>query len=234
MADDLKKGIIIEFYGFPGCGKSTISHFLVENLKKSGADVMEPSYQIDHKYSPGLRKILKVFYSIRYLCFHPVSSIQLLCMIRKKANGDVKILFSHSVNILYKFFFYCKQKKWDYLIFDEGLIQSWLSMSSRIREDVGRNNPVFVQLREKEPQMVPVYIETSIPCALERMEKRNIHDSRIEKMLSLNERKAAMTEWEEILGENSFPNTFRVNGELDMSEILSQIQNELSGRGLLE
>ncbi len=92
MADDLNKPIIIDFFGLPGCGKSTVSHMLAEELRKQGKVVSEPSYDTDHKLSQVKRKTNKIISFSTYAVSHPVKTWKLYGTIRKAGNSGASSL----------------------------------------------------------------------------------------------------------------------------------------------
>ena len=67
MENNINKTIHIEFYGLPGCGKSTISHALALYLKENNFCVEEPTYELDHCNNKIIRRIKKI---LQYILFY--------------------------------------------------------------------------------------------------------------------------------------------------------------------
>ena len=63
--------VILEFFGMPGSGKSTVSHLLAERLRGNGYTVIEPSWLIDNKKSKVKRLCKKMLLAIIYELCNP-------------------------------------------------------------------------------------------------------------------------------------------------------------------
>lgn len=68
---------IIEFVGVPCCGKSTLSHQVAEELKKSEC-VDETQFFLSHSTSHAQRAFLKIVFCIAYFFCHPIRMINLV------------------------------------------------------------------------------------------------------------------------------------------------------------
>lgn len=170
--------VFLEFYGLPGSGKSTISHIVAEELRKMGKNVEEPTYDIDHKYSGNIRKVIKLLKLVRSALLNP-KEYKALCVLIK-ANGYTGIeVLSQAANIVPKLWEYDHTRS-DYEIFDEGLTQSAISLVNNERNS--SENEVSLYSLCKKRVVRKFYIKVSPETALLRMAGRDMHDSRIEKM----------------------------------------------------
>lgn len=58
-------GVIAEFVGLPGAGKSTIAHGVARELRCRGVPVSEPTYDVDHRVPRGVRARRKLRQALR-------------------------------------------------------------------------------------------------------------------------------------------------------------------------
>jgi len=198
MGSDLT--VFLEFYGLPGCGKSTISHLVAEELRKQGKKVIEPTYDLDHKYSAGKRKVLKFLKLLRFAAGHPCKCWKLRKLIKANGYSGLEVI-SHAANITPKLWIYEKSKE-DFVIFDEGLTQSAISLCQGERSSV--ENEVELYSLCKKRNVRKLYIKIDIETALRRMVGRDKHDSRIEKIKDSTEQKKAILSVEEQCNRISF------------------------------
>ena len=176
----------------PGCGKSTISHLVAEELRKQGKTVSEPTYDVDHKYSSEKRKVIKLIGLARYAFAFPGKYRKLIRLI--KANGySGSDLISQAVNIAPKLWAYEKAVA-DFVIFDEGLTQSAISLCQGKINSV--DNKASLYNLSKKRKVQDIYIKVTINTALERIACRDNHDSRIEKIDDAGMRKHAIKAFE--------------------------------------
>ena len=190
MGANLNNTIFLEFYGLPGCGKSTISHKIAKLLRIQGYRIFEPTYILDHNYSSSKRKLLKTLFTLEYFIYNPISFLRLLFLVI--SNGyKRKDILSQVVNIAYKLAFY-RNTNSDYIIMDEGLTQSAISLSQSKKKSSVNNEKILYDF-SKNRKVIKIYINVSTEEALNRLSKRNKHDSRIEKINDYSERKLEMT-----------------------------------------
>ena len=183
MEINLEESIHIEFLGIPGSGKSTLSHELAEALRKRGYCVFEPTYVDAHEFSVIGRKIRKVLIVV-YVMICKRTLFKRISAIVKC--GKKKEYFTHVRNIVPKLLVYLKPKNAIY-IWDEGLIQSAISLSVNTDLDVKKVKDEMFSLVNKE-KMVSVFLDVDTKTALERIEKRITNDSRVEKEYDYNKK----------------------------------------------
>ena len=189
MEFDLKDNtLFLEFYGLPGCGKSTISHLLAEELRRQGKIVMEPTYVIDHRYSPILRKGIKLLKLFRYVLFNSRKYKTLSNLIRVNGFSGTEAL-SQVVNIALKLWGYDHAKA-DYVIFDEGLTQSAISLAKNESSCLETERKLYELCKQRTVRKL--FIKVSPEIALSRLVGRDRHDSRIEKISDKVEKVKAM------------------------------------------
>lgn len=192
MENNLKT-VILDFYGLPGAGKSTVSHLLAESLRKKGHEVYEPTYDLDHNKNSYLRKIYKLLSSGKYGVFHPIRLCLCIILVRRYGYRKIKDVISQTINIMIKYYVLNKTNRYDYIIFDEGLCQSAISLSIlKLPEKAN----VIAKYLYKDLDVVfnikPIYLVTDIEQALMQMDNRNGNDSRVEKIVDIKEKDRLM------------------------------------------
>lgn len=181
MADSIKKVTVLDFFGLPGCGKSTVSHLLAEKLREKGYGVFEPSYDLDHHLSCNKRKLVKLGQYIMYSLIHPVKSCKVSKLVKNSEYEKKSQILSQRINITTKFFA-LKRTGMDYIIFDEGFGQAAISLSfnNGICGDVVPNYERIIEMCDNSFDLKPLYLKAEIETALKNMKKRGGHDSRVD------------------------------------------------------
>ena len=221
MGSDLT--VFLEFYGLPGCGKSTVSHLVAEELRKQGKKVIEPTYDLDHKYSDAKRKTLKFLMLLVFAIVHPQKNRKLTRLIIANGYKGTEMV-SQAANIAFKLLAYEKADT-DYVIFDEGLTQSAISLCQGKRNSVENEAKLYGLCKKRS--VYKLYINIDIVTALERMAGRRQHDSRIEKITDALEQEKAIKAFEKQCDEIS--SEFSVNDETVeecVDNVMRQIQDE--------
>ena len=172
--------LFIEFYGLPGCGKSTISHRIANRLRDEGYTVDEPSFKEDHqsKIKRIIAKLLIgcVWFVLRFKSFREVS-----CLVRYNGYQGLE-WFTQTVNILQKIAAYRKNSVCNIVILDQGVIQAAVSLSITEQAEAYENYLRIENLISRRLSMIRVYMALDKIMALERMAGRNTNDSRVERV----------------------------------------------------
>ena len=212
--------VFIEFYGLPGCGKSTVSHMIAKKLRLRGETVIEPTYDLDHKYSRGIRKTIKFVKLVRFVVFNPGRYKRLTRLIKANGYRGLEIV-SQAANIAPKLLTYEKATA-HYVIFDEGLTQSAISLCQGEKNTV--QNEAVLRSLCKQRTVQKFYIKVDVETALERMSKRDRHESRIEKTKNAGEQREALRTFEKQCEEID---SRLIVEEIDKDEIVSFIMMQL-------
>lgn len=192
MEADIRKPIVLEFYGLPGSGKSTISHLVAQELRKQGRKVIEPTYDVDHKYSVGKRKAIKLIKLIEYALLYPEEFHRLRKLITENGYAGLNKLKQAS-NIAQKLMAY-KTNKEDVVVFDEGLTQAAISLAQNRSNVVEIEKDLYKLCKAKNIRKI--FVKVDLETAISRMEGRDKHDSRIETIENELERISALEEFE--------------------------------------
>ena len=180
MGDSLNQVLFVEFFGLPGCGKSTVSHLLAERLRAEGFKVSEPSYGIDHQI-PIWRKIRKLLLGLYYYIFCR-SMYDAVKEIVSKNDYKETEAFAQIVNIMQKVDAYHKNHVTQFVIWDQGLVQAAISLSLLGKENADNNLRKLIDLLPSSIRTHNVLIDIDENLALQRMSMRSTNDSRVEKI----------------------------------------------------
>lgn len=171
--------IIYDFYGLPGSGKSTISHKLANHIRKKGYSVGEPTWEID-RLKPWRRRCIKFWYAM-YYCLRNANKVRMLIHksgdISSSKFGKIKLI----TNICYIMNIAKRSCSFDYVIFDQGIAQSVISLFTENDKD-NYNNIYFDLIKEIDCKIISVFVSTEITIACQRMNNRTTNLSRAEKI----------------------------------------------------
>lgn len=214
--------VFLEFYGLPGSGKSTISHTVVEELRKRGKNVKEPTYDMDHQNSRSLRKLKKIVKLIVFAFVYPKKFLSLLKLVKQNGYSGITVIIQ-CVNIAYKLIIYNGIKA-DYVVLDEGLTQSAIALNQNINKTINNELSLYGLIGRRK--VIKIYIKTKPEIALNRLEGRNEHDSRVEKIADKVEQTESLKELE-MECDVIFPNLIVYNDSISDS-VKYTIRNLLS------
>lgn len=180
MENNLKKPIHVEFYGLPGSGKSTISHKVADMLRKDGYNVIEPSFATDNRNIPIVRKIKKIFQTLRFYVMYNEDFKKLVNLVRKNNYHGIET-FIQVINIIPKMLIYRRTNENSIYIWDEGIVQSAISLSTINDINSEKNKRDLYNIINCNYSVIKIYIDVSIKTAIYRMKKRSTNYSRVEK-----------------------------------------------------
>lgn len=178
---------IIEFYGIPGSGKTTLMKEMAMMLESDGYSVQKKIYEINNEYSNLIRMCIKslstllfTFNNFRFMCFF-FSNVKI-----RGINKFIEI-FKQWINISFVLTFMNRSNDCDYVLVDQGIIQAIISISSHNKishklmygELLGRIN-LPIQF---------IYVNTEIENVLNRLDNRQNGKSRAEKINDMKVRK---------------------------------------------
>lgn len=182
---------IIDFYGVPGCGKSTISHLMANLLRKQGLIAYEPSYELDHDTHIYIRKVKKIVIGIQWSLLNIMKMIRIYKLVNNHRLPLVELI-NEIVNIAVKAYFVDKYKGCGgkyYLIFDEGLTQAVISMRNSDSATVRNELMNLESIIYGEEYAYRVYLKADIETAIKRLEERGGDNSKVEREQSVDGRR---------------------------------------------
>lgn len=187
MEKNIKKTLFIEFYGLPGCGKSLISHDIAIYYKDTGLSVGEPNFDIVRNHGTLLRKLLKYRIFISFSFFHHSDCVLIKELVKKNGYHGLES-FSLVINVIQKLHEYYRNQQKDIVVWDQGIVQAAVSLSSNGVVNVNNNLRAILGLFKTQPSILKVYVKCSIDTSLSRMQQRSKHLSRVEKVSSPQEK----------------------------------------------
>jgi ABC-type dipeptide/oligopeptide/nickel transport system ATPase subunit len=98
MPEPARRGLIVEFAGLPGVGKSTLSHAVAAALRQSGEIVTEPAREIMHDSRRNRRKLV---FAARTMMRHPAASLAAVAQIFMSRQRTLRDFASTAFNFLY-------------------------------------------------------------------------------------------------------------------------------------
>ena len=217
MENTLKQTLYVEFYGLPGCGKSTVSHLLADRLREEGFKVYEPSYGIDHQ-KPLWRKIRKCFLGLYYYIFYHGLYDAIKEIVSKNGYKDTDA-FTQTVNIMQKVAAYRKNSEDQIVIWDQGIVQAAISLSLLGKETAKYNLHKLIALLPPSIRTHNVLIDIDENIALKRMALRSSNDSRVEKVKDENQKSLLLHRFHESICDikKEFRG-FELHGTLEIKE----------------
>ena len=181
MANHIKQPIILDFFGLPGCGKSTVSHQLAEMLRKKGYKVYEPSYDTDHCLSSRKRKLSKMVCFLAYAVAHPIKTIELIHQICSAGNDAISAIGLAMIVVVRT----QEINKHDsgIIILDQGVVQLAISICQKSFSTLNLSKTMEMVLSFILPQknIHKIYIEVGVDTALKRSEQRGTTVSRMDR-----------------------------------------------------
>lgn len=170
----------IEFYGLPGCGKSTVSELVTQELEKSGYTVIRAGADTGDNMNPFMRKILKFERTIRFFVFHPGKWKQVKEIVSRNGYSRQSDRLRQIINIAQKLYYYTAKESNQIIIWDEGLTQAAVSLSINCDIPGSENETVLKKISGVDSKQINIYIKESTETVLMRMEKRRTNNSRVE------------------------------------------------------
>lgn len=188
--------VVIDYYGIPGSGKTTYSHQLAEEYRANGKKVVEPSYNLDHKKSRIGRKITKLFMAMHITVWNFQRAKAVVALVKDNGYTKENGFFNQCVNILTKIYALKKHSnKCDYIIFDEGLAQSAISLSVCSGVNASENLRRLLQLVGSIGKINFQEIKVEPEKALKYIQQRNSRDTRIEQLDTDEEKRLLMQKY---------------------------------------
>lgn len=180
MENNIINPIILDFFGMPGSGKSTVARELHQKLSQCGYNVKNLSYCIDN--SCVIKRLcIKFLYSLVYTLCHPFFVRKLTRIISINDMGGFKEAVKQLVNITYKMYFLNNLEGYDYIILDEGICQMIVSALYYSNEDITIYPLLEYLLNHVSKSIVFVYLSVDEKIVFNRLENRMNENSRIEK-----------------------------------------------------
>lgn len=228
MADNLKIPIVLDFFGLPGCGKSTVSHLLAERLRNAGYKVYEPSYDLDHNLWAWKRKLKKLYQYIVYMVLNPKKVSEIVILVKHNGYTVFFEQLSQCINIVTKYYA-IYVSGFDYIIFDEGFYQAAISLSLVNNKVLSFDNlQKMLEMINSDIRIYGIYMHVSQEIALKRMAKRGGRDSRIDAHSNENDKLNLLENFNKNCVKLSTTATYRIDASHNIEEVFIKLFNQIN------
>ena len=171
--------MFVEFYGLPGSGKSTLSHKVAERLRREGCTVEEPSFDIDHE-GVVMKRGKKMVVGVYWFLSHPAKYRRVSEIVRSNGYKGATA-FRQTVNVIQKMRIYNKPHREKIVLWDQGLLQACISLSTTGIIKASENYEKLLPLMPPAASAARIYIDADDETVLDRISKRASNNSRLEK-----------------------------------------------------
>ena len=156
---------VIEFFGLPGVGKSTLSHRAATALASEHTHVMEPIRWIDNRSGPH-RVLSKARFAVEHHLRHPITALATMRSLRTVDPGSTIDCFRVLFNLHYVAGVMARTRsKTGVTLLDQGLYQGvwsvglrspteWPQLLDRLDGILSKNVPDLVVLVEADTETV--------------------------------------------------------------------------------
>ena len=215
--------IIIDFFGMPGSGKSTISHKISALLSERGFKVEEPTYASAHVQGNVMHKLNKVCLLMKFFVLHNKRFRSIMKLASDNGYSKLSSL-RQTANIILKIQAIEKSTA-DFLMFDEGLLQSAISLAVNKKNNPNSTADSLYDIVEiKRSDIIPIYVDQDIKTVLNRLELRATNHSRAEQIKDEDERKRLLEDISRLCKSLVSDNTiYVVSDSCKEEDVLSEI-----------
>jgi len=177
METSSTKPIIIEFFGTPGCGKSTTSNFLKEKLEGRGFKCFRSYYKNDFFKNKCVKMFMPLNFRLLYNLFR--FSIKQ----KKIVETFPGILAVCQYNQMYRMFSSKYEGENNVLVIDQGIIQGFLSIAHLNNFNNLKDVVAILNTLNISPfQYVVVYCNVLPETSMRRLKKRQQQNGRLDKL----------------------------------------------------
>lgn len=216
MAANIK---IIEFYGLPGCGKTTLRNQLIQSPLKRFGTINEVMTQYKKE---------SLIYRITHLPLKQWWQLTLFILSLSNIRSNRKSFY---VVLYYKTlaYSYCREKSiFDYVVVDHGLVQQVGSILHNMNYDLsekslGKLSRFLYLMKETKT----IYCQIPSELSLSRIKKRNRDSGRIDAMMYDREKALYYLEKEKSFFERISKTTKDINDVLDMTRAPEELMLDI-------
>jgi predicted kinase len=187
-------GLVVEFVGLPGAGKSALSRQVADLLRAEGSTVSEPTARLDQS-GAAWRTLAKVGYGIISVTASPLNAIRWMrTFVTMKQRG-----LSDLGRVGLNWFFLAGltralANRPGVHLLDQGIVQGLWSAAYGAREKtISGREIVAALLASLPPRILVIVVETSPDIVRNRLHARAGGDSRLERDLTGGESDASLT-----------------------------------------
>lgn len=168
---------IVEFFGPPAAGKSTLARAVATELRDRDIQVTEPTYKLEHERSPIRRYTTKVARSIETTLWAPALARDIVSSVTATGQPTFVEAVKNVVNWLYLASLIRRHKS-GILVFDQGLLQATASVLISCRYTFDYDS-VLSRLLESSDTYLVVEVIVDLDMVDSRLSNRACNPSRV-------------------------------------------------------
>lgn len=175
------RSVHIEFYGLPGCGKSTISERIAKRFESNGISVLQASAKTGNETGKVKRVLIKLARTLTVSKNYKQDMLLFREIVNNNGYSSYQDVFKQVINLAQKDYYY-KKKSDSLFMWDEGLLQAAISLSVNNSRDCSKNVSELLEIVQNGARIIPVYLKMPIDSAISNMNQRRTNNSRVEKI----------------------------------------------------
>lgn len=220
MESNLNQTIIIDLFGFPGSGKTTIVKALINEMKIKGYEVQSNIYEINNKKNSFVRSIGKLSNAFSYTLKNFRFIYDLFKSLGEKPFKNINEGIKQWINICFVLTQLNVTDYYDFVVADQGIVQAAISLTINAKDaDV---NTILNKLKNQiKHRTIYIYITIDIIANLDRLEMRKNGKSRIDYEQSNNKKIDHLLKYEKL-----FYRIISVNKYLEFDNNRTLIKSE--------
>ena len=233
MGTDLINNIHLEFYGLPGCGKSTVSEIVAKKLESKGYRVVRASAETGNDRNPFIRKIIKLARTFTVYIRHPQFFKRVRNIVIGNGYMTINERIVQEVNIAQKYYYYSKNDQHFLYIWDEGIAQAAVALSVKGCVSGKENEENLLKAMGLTQKPIHIYIVEPIDTVIIRMQQRTTNNSRVEKLEGYDEKEMLLNKY--FVGCESLNKQIEIHGNKRKPEyIADEVYKELILNGVVK
>lgn len=173
--------MLIEFFGLPGSGKTTLSHIVASLLAAKGINVSESTYNIDCNQYKYARLLVKLFHFVHYFGHNPYQGKISLTSIAATKQATATDLCKSLLNWMYiSSLSSGKRSNGQIAILDQGIAQALWSIGLAAQHEAWLDLVMnHSQSNMLKPDLI-VYVRADHQTIIERLSARQVRTSRLD------------------------------------------------------
>lgn len=179
MEDNMRKTVIIDFFGPPGSGKSTVVRILAGKLRNQNYKIQDNISKINNDFTSIKRIAIKSINTVTFTSKNLFFLLRIFSMLDKYSYLNLREMIKQWINICFVLTQINRSEQSDIILADQGLIQAAISLSVRCNDvDVKK---IIEKLIEKVDYPIHyVCMSIQLKTNLERLSQRTNGRSRVD------------------------------------------------------
>lgn len=171
--------MLVEFFGVPGSGKSTMSRIVADALRHKRCVVSEATYDVEHQHSRTGSQLLKLGHIAAYAASHPRHALSDAARIAATRQATVRDLAKSIFNWTFISSLAARERsRQDVLLLDQGVAQALWSVGFAARGHTWLEL-IEAQAPALRPDLV-IHVRADLQAVGNRLMRRERHASRMD------------------------------------------------------